>query len=178
MTRYPASFAFFAIVVTCAIAGPALAQDAPRATIAGGYTYLREQGPSGFDPETYSKGWAAAVSYRVAGRLSGIGEIGVSYRTNSFDECAKLLGGFGGVRYDVFRLGRSTVFAQALAGVERFSEPGFSESGFAMQVGAGIDVPIRSAWFGRIQADYRRASQTAGNFNEVRVFVGGGYAVR
>jgi opacity protein-like surface antigen len=154
------------------------AQDAPRATAAGGYTYLREQGPAGFDPETYPSGWAAAVTFRVAGRLSAAGEVGVSSRTNPFDEHAHLLAALGGARFDLWRTGRTQVFVQGLAGVERFSEPGLSESGFAFQLGAGADIPVWKSWFARAQADYRRASQTAGSFNELRLFLGGGFAFR
>ena len=172
-----------ALLMTAGVAGTAVAQDAPRATLAGGYTWLREQGPGGFDPETYPSGWAAAVTFRVAGRVSAVGEVGVSTRTNLFDEHIRLLGALGGARFDVVRAGRIDVFVQALAGIERFSEPGLSESGLALQLGAGTDIPAWSSWFARIQADYRRANykradQASASFNGLRLFVGGGFAFR
>lgn len=147
-------------------------------TLAGGYTYLKAQGPGDFDPETYSAGWLAAASVRLMGRLSGIGEIGVGFRTTAFDEPVRLLGAFGGARWDLWQVGRARVFAQGMVGLERFSEPGFTESGLAMQVGAGVDVAVGRSWLARVQADYRRANQTAGTFDAVRVFVGAGVRLR
>jgi opacity protein-like surface antigen len=176
MTRHLPSSLLLAAFLIGGVSVPAFAQDAPRGTVAGGYTYLREQGPGGFDPETYPSGWAAAVTFRVAGRLSAVGEIGVSSRTNVGDEHIHLLGAFGGARFDILRAGRTQVFVQGLVGTERFSEPGFSESGLAFQLGAGADIPVWTSWFARVQADYRRANQTAGSFNELRLFVGGGFA--
>jgi hypothetical protein len=164
--------------MTAGVASSAAAQDAPRATVSGGYTWLREQGTGGFDPETYPSGWAAAATFRLTGRLSAAGEIGVSSRKNVFDEHIHLLGALGGARFDVMRAGRTQVFVQGLIGIERFSEPGFTESGLAIQIGAGADIPVWSSWFGRIQADYRRANQTSASFNELRLFVGAGFAFR
>src|SRR5688572_29944860 len=162
MTRYLPASLLLAVFLIGGVSVPAFAQDAPRGTIAGGYTYLREQGPGGFDPENYPSGWAAAVTFRVAGRLSAVGEIGVSSRTNVGDEHIHLLGAFGGARFDILRAGRTQVFVQALVGTERFSEPGFSESGLAFQLGAGADIPVWKSWFARVQADYRRANKTVG----------------
>jgi hypothetical protein len=59
-------------------------------------------------------------------------------------------------------------------GVERFSEPGFVESGLAIQPGGGVDWAMGARYFLRAQADYRMSRQTGGTFNNVRVAVGGG----
>jgi len=59
-------------------------------------------------------------------------------------------------------------------GLERFSEPGFDESGAAFQAGFGLDFVMGSKAFVRAQADYRRSQPNGGAFNDVRAFVGVG----
>ena len=84
----------------------------------------------------------------------------------------------GGVRFALSRGSRLTTFVQGLVGVERFSEPGFSESGLAIQTGGGADLRLWPKVFLRAQADYRFSKPPSGNFNDVRVFVGAGVAIR
>ena len=77
---------------------PAAAQVEPRTTLAGGYTYVREQGPGGLGVANYPVGWVIAASQRLgSGRLSGAGEVGISSRDNFFGEKQRLLGLLGGV---------------------------------------------------------------------------------
>jgi len=173
-------------IVVCAVAfagllgtvSPAAAQSEPPMTVAGGYSSLREQGPGGFEPATYPIGWLVAGSHRVgSGRLAGVGEFGVNSRDNVVGEWQRLLGILGGAKFALVRSARMALFAQALAGVERFSEPGFVESGLAIQPGAGLDWAMGSRCFLRVQGDYRLSRQTGGTFNNVRVAVGGGVRI-
>jgi hypothetical protein len=151
------------------------AQSEPRTTIAGGYTYLREQGPGGLGVANYPIGWVVTGSQRLgSGRLSGVGEIGISSRDNVVGERQRLLGLLGGARFAIMTSPQMTLFGQGLVGLERFSEPGFSESGLALQPGAGVDWRMWSRYFLRVQADYRMSRQTGGTFKEVRALIGGG----
>jgi hypothetical protein len=59
-----------------------------------------------------------------------------------------------------------------LGGVERFSEPGFVESGPALQIGAGLDVSIGSRLGVRVQGDWRLSQQNDTTYKEVRAAVG------
>ena len=157
---------------------PAAAQVEPPTTVAGGYTYLREQGPGDLGVATYPIGWVVMGSQRLgSGRISGAGEFGISRRDNVVGETQRLLGLLGGAKFGLVRSARMTLFAQALIGVERFSEPGFVESGLAIQPGAGMDWTMGSRYVLRAQADYRLSRQTGGTFNEVRAFLGAGVRI-
>jgi len=165
-------------ILSLAAVGPAAAQVEPRTTIAGGYTYLREQGPGGLGVANYPVGWVVTGSQRLGlGRLSGVGEVGVSSRDNFFAEQQRLLAVLGGAKFGLLASGPMTIFAQALIGIERFSEPGLTESGLAIQPGAGLDWTLWSRYFLRVRADYRMARQTGGTFNELRAFVGAGVRI-
>jgi hypothetical protein len=167
------------VAMLCATVRPAAAQGEPRTAVAGGYTYLREQGPGGFEAASYPVGWVATGSQRLgSGRISGVGEFGISTRDNFVDEKQRLVAILGGARFGLLASARMLVFAQALIGVERFSEPGLTESGLAFQPGAGIDWTLWSRYFLRAQGDYRLSRQTGGTFKELRAFVGAGVRIR
>ena len=72
----------------------------------------------------------------------------------------------------LLRTTRLALFGQALGGVERFSEPGFVESGPAFQTGAGLDVAIWSRLGARLQGDWRLSRQNDVTYKEVRVALG------
>ena len=170
------------VVVVVGLFGPAVrpaaAQGEPKTTVAGGYAYLREQGPGGFEPATYPIGWMVTGSHRIgSGRLAGVGEFGLNSRDNVVGERQRLIGVLGGAKFGVLRSARMALFAQALVGVERFSEPGFNESGLAVQPGGGLDWAMGARWFVRVQGDYRMSRQTGGTFNSIRVAVGGGVRI-
>jgi len=154
-------------------AGPAAAQtrDAPW-QVAGSYGYLHESGVGGGPSTTYAKGWFVAVDRRIGGRFRAIGEIGGSYHDNAAVETQSLYAYLGGIRVNLLRLGRAHVFVHVLAGVERFSEPGFSEHGFAFQPGGGVDVAITQRVGVRVQGDYRAAHQEGVTINEARFGIG------
>jgi len=157
--------------VLVAFASPATAQLSA-ATVAGGYSYLRELGTGATPTTTYPNGWFATLTARL-GRfpVAAAGEINVSSRKNVVD-VQRLQAFLGGVQVRVVRAWRMGVFANALVGTERFSEPGFSETGFAFQPGAGVDVGIARSMALRVQVDYRLVNQAHVTFKEVRTSVG------
>ena len=153
-----------------AVPGVARAQGEPRASIAGGYVFLQQRPSGNFDGADYPVGWMATGAVRLgSGRLSAIGEGGLSYRTTSGDERQYLLGVFGGARFAVYSSRHLTLFAQGLAGLERFSEPGLVETGVAVQPGAGLDYRFSSRLFLRLQGDYRWSQPNDSTFHAYRV---------
>jgi hypothetical protein len=142
------------------------------ADLAGGYAWLREQPPSGADANTYPTGWMASAAVRLGGGVSAVGEVGGNYRTNVADEPAHLHAFLGGVRFRLFANARSVAFVQALAGEERFTEPGLTQSGFAVQFGGGFDVKLKGRLGARTQIDYRQADEDGFTIKETRLGFG------
>jgi hypothetical protein len=171
----PRAFVTAALAMGWLLAGTegAAAQTAePARQIAGSYGYLYEHGVGGGPSATYPKGWFVTFDQRLTGRFAAVGEVGGSYRSNAGIETQSLYGFFGGARVRLFRLGMVRVFAQGLAGVERFSEPGFSEHGFAVQPGGGADIPLTHRLDVRVQGDYRAAHQEGVWIHEGRFGIG------
>lgn len=167
-----------ACVIVAATASPAVAQASPPKTIAGGYSVLRELDTPGATANDYTKGWFVSVGHPFAlQRLSLVGEIGGNYRRNLLKEVQRLHAFLGGARFTVARSSRLTIFAQGLVGIERFAEPGFNESGIAVQPGGGVDLSLFKSVGVRVQGDYRIARQGDTNFKEARVVVGAVLAV-
>ena len=170
--------AVLALVVTAAVPDAARAQE-PKATVAGGYVYFQQLTTGELSEPAYPFGWAATSALRLAGsRVSAVGEFGISYRTNEFDELHTLMAALGGARVTLYRSNRLALFAQALAGLERFAEPGFTESGIAVQPGAGVDLYVSSKVFIRAQGDYRWSQPNDATFHAYRVFAGIGVNLR
>ena len=158
------------VAAIATFARPALARQAV-ATVAGGYSFLREQGTAATPATDYPNGWFAAVTTSLGGLpVAATGEISVNARTNII-ETQRLQAFLGGVHVPITTVWKMAVFGRALLGVERFSEPGFSESGFAFQPGAGVDIGL-SRIGARFEVDYRIVSQEHVTFKEVRVVVG------
>ena len=148
--------------------------DEPYATAAGGYSFVRELGTAGSANVDYTSGWFASATRQILfARLSAVGEVTGSQRANIVGETTRLLAVLGGARVEVLRLGPLRLTGGVLAGVERFSEPGFVENGLALEPGAGIDVWLLGRLGIRISGGYRlvRAEQTT--FKEARLSAGG-----
>ena len=162
-----------AVVLSLALPSVAAAQAQTRANLAAGYSYLREIGSDG---ATYGKGWLVSAATRPGPAISWVGEIGGSYRAPA-GLTQKLLSYLGGARFSR-SLGAIAPFAQVLAGAERFSEPGFSETGLAVQPGGGVDVALASRLALRGQLDYRwvrvagESGSPAETFKEWRLGLG------
>jgi hypothetical protein len=156
-------------------APPASAQtsSAAQADLFGGFGTLRELGTADVPATTYDRGWAVSGAVPVWwSRLSAVGEASGHWRRNIVDETQRLLAVLGGARVRLLHASRTTLFGQALVGIERFSEPGFEQNGFAFQPGAGVDVRLWKSLGVRAQLDYRSVHQGGDAYNEVRVTVG------
>lgn len=137
-----------------------------------GYGILRDVTSDESITDPYP-GWAVSGSYPFGWRrLSLAGEISSHTRDNVVDETQRISAFLGGARIALTRSSRFATFAQLLAGVERFSEPGFDESGAAVEPGAGLDVRLWSRLGARVQAGLRFANQGDTTYREARVLVG------
>ena len=151
---------------------PARAQTSAT-TVAAGYSYLRDLGGGATPSTDYATGWFVAVTRQVGFRRLGlVGELTGNSRTNEAIEVQRLTAFLGGVRVLLVNLSGLEMYTVALLGVERFSEPGFSETALAFQPGIGVDLPIWKALGARAQADYRMARKDDVTFKEVRVAAG------
>jgi len=159
------------ILGTCLFSTTAAGQTGSAPNVSIGYSALRDVTSDESDTDPYT-GWvaSAAVPFWLT-RLSIVGEAGSNARTNVVSETERLTAFLGGARIGITNRWRLKTWGQALVGVERFSEPGFNESGLAVQPGAGVDVQLVSRVGARVQADYRIARQTAATYREFRVAV-------
>lgn len=161
------------LLASIAASGTASAQARDSAHVFGGFSALRELGSGDTPAVTYSRGWLAGGGAPMPWwNLTIVGEAGTNTRENLVGETQRLTSFLGGVRRTLVRASAMSVFAQGVAGLERFSEPGFSESGLAIQPGAGVDVAIAGRAGARAQVDYRIARQNSATYREVRVFIG------
>lgn len=155
------------------VARPVAARQAGRTTIAGGYGFLRDLGEGATPSVDYPAGWFLSGTYQVGlARLSAMAELDVNSRRNFAIETQRLRAYLGGARVRLVTLWRITAFAHALVGVERFSEPGFSDSGVAFQPGASVDVRVWRSLGARAQADYRVTRVSPSTFKDFRVGLG------
>jgi hypothetical protein len=156
------------------VATAADAQDVKRLTVAAGAAAFREQPPGDSPATTYDTGWTVAANYLVLwDRLGAVVDIGVNKRTNIVGEREEVKAYLFGARYDLTRAGRFTLFGQGLLGREKFTEPGFSEHGFAFQPGAGVDISLWKGLGARAEVDYRVTTFDEATFKAWRVVAGG-----
>ena len=160
------------VVLLVMPATSARAQTTPT-TLAGGHSFLRDLGSAGTPATDYPSGAFATVTRQVGPRrLSIVGDLGMNSRENGAIEVVRLRSFLAGARFDVRSLWKACLFGQALVGVERFSEPGFAESGTAFQPGAGIDLGLWRGLGVRGQTDYRIVRSEGTTFRSLRVNVG------
>jgi len=185
-------------VLTLGLAAPARAQD--RFEIFGGYSYLyasdnlNSTGPcptSGCPVATAHSnlnGWEASLSYRVAGPVSVVGDVGGNYGSlsSSFGSSALQREMYmGGVQFAVH--GRISPFAHFLFGISHeslgagsitvsgSSYPFVATSGnsFAFALGGGVD--FRLAPYVRlraVQVEYLGTAAYSTTQNQARVSTG------
>jgi hypothetical protein len=164
-----------AVVLAFLHGTPAAAQGSPEPPlhVAIGYSYLDDLGLGGAPSVTYPTGWTASVGRQVGhSPIALVGEVGGNYHTNLVVEREALYGFLGGLRGNLWRLGRLHLFAEGLVGAERFSEPGFSEWGLALQPGVGVDLALTSRMGVRVEGDYRAVREEGVTFREGRALVG------
>jgi len=167
----------WAACVVIGVPAAAFAQGEPRASLAAGYVFLFQRTAGDLGTPTYPAGWIGTGALRLgSSRWSAVGEFGISYDPSVPDEQRQLMGTFGGARVAVWSNKRMTLFAQFLAGFERFSEPGLTESSAAVQPGGGFDIHLSSRLFLRVQGDYRWSQPHDATFHTFRVV--GGIGIR
>ena len=132
------------------VAGPAMAQEAPKAELFGGYEYLRLN-PGGGG----CHGFGANIAYNVNDWLGAVGDLGVCKETGlpagiSLHDVNHLFG----PRFS-YRSGRKlTPFAQVLFGGQHEAGNGAAIDTFAMTLGGGADYVFTSHVSFRGQVEY------------------------
>jgi Outer membrane protein beta-barrel domain len=146
------------------IAGSAHAQDAPRAEVSVGYSFLRLDGTGGFN----QNGGSVSIAGNLTSWLGIVGDFGAYHSSPSgvgLDTYTYL----AGPRFSLRKNARVTPFAQVLFGGAHLSAgaAGFSASinPFVMSAGGGIDLRVSQHVALRPQFDYLnfRASGQTGN---------------
>ena len=125
---------------------PVIAQETPKAEVFGGYSLVRSEGE-------ILHGWNASVNGNMNDWFGIKGDFAGYYKTISGTK----------VKFHSFTFGpqlsyrkneKVVVFAHALFGGAHISGGGISESGFAMNLGGGVDwVPHKNVAIRVIQAD-------------------------
>ena len=173
-TRVRRRLEILILVLLCLLAVNRAAQaqaTRPSGDAAAGYSSLTDVTSDSSSSDRYT-GWLASAAWPVLGRkILATGEVGSNWRSNVVSETQRLTSVLGGARYLVTQSPRVVTFVQGQVGMERFSEPGFDESGLAMQPGAGVDVYLTSLLGVRAQADMRFSKQNDVSYREVRVAV-------
>jgi hypothetical protein len=151
---------------------PALAQTTAAAPdLSVGYATLWDVTSEDSSADPY-KGWVVSGAYPLLWpRLSLVGEAGSQTRSTITAETQRVTAILGGPRFALIG-GRLAAFGQLLIGMERFAEPGLTESGLAIQPGGGVDFWITQMLGARAQADYRWAQEGGDTYKEWRLSVG------
>jgi hypothetical protein len=166
------------LISLVASARPAAAQTPGSVAIAFGATTFREDPPGDVFPAvTYDTGWAIHGSYVFLwnGRIGPAVDFGANRRDNIVGERQTLDAWLVGARVELTRSRWLTTFAHGLVGRETFEEPGFKETGLAIQPGAGADVILWKGLAVRAQVDHRIVKYPGddGRYRDWRMFVGG-----
>ncbi len=165
--------ALLVVCVILAVAGLALAQEAPKAEVFGGYSYLRINPGQGIDGVN-ANGWEAALTGNV---------------TKNFGITADFSGHYaqGGHAYTyVFgpqiavRADKVKPFAHALFGANTIGGSGVSDTSYALVFGGGVDVHatkvvgIRLGQFDYVRTHHADLGQNNFRFSTGVVFSLGG----
>ena len=159
-------------------ASTAVAQDAPRVDVAGGYAYLHESDLS------VPAGWFAAVGGNINQWLGIVGAVSGHYKSateSGIDVHTSLHTFVAGPRFAAHANPAVTPYAQLLFGGARVSAsvnvPGIasgsdSQNGFDFQPGAGVDITASRSVAVRLglNADYIRSD---GETNKEFQFIAG-----
>jgi hypothetical protein len=155
----------------------AMALGAPRASDAqtrqglevyAGYSYLNDPANSVVaataGDASFTAGWVAGVAVPLSRWLSAAAEAGGNYKTlAAIDSDVRLsvLSLMAGARASA-RIGPFTEFGQVLVGAVRGSGSEFgltvSNTGVAIQPGAGLDWPLGGHFASRVELDFRTIS--------------------
>jgi hypothetical protein len=152
------------------VAGSAYAQDAPRAEVSMGYSFLRLGGTGGMN----QNGASLSIAGNVNRWFGIVGDFG-GYHSSPFGASLNTYTFLAGPRFSLRRNDKVTPFAQVLvggahlaAGVDGFSA---SVTPFVMSAGGGIDLRISQRVALRPQVDYLyfRSGGQSGNAGRASV---------
>lgn len=163
---------FILAVLMVFAAAPALAQEAPKAELFGGYEYLH------FDGGGNCHGGGANLAYNVKDWLGGVADFGVCKVTGlPSGVSANAFNYLFGPRVSYRSYGSLTPFAQVLFGGERLGA-GFSGVGsgslnsFAMTLGGGADYKFTDHVSFRGQVEYLYTHFSGSGQNNARIEAG------
>ena len=164
-------FFILAVLIVFA-AAPALAQEAPKAELFGGYEYLH------FDGGGNCHGGGANLAYNVKDWLGGVADLGVCKVTGlPSGVSANAFNYLFGPRVSYRSYGSLTPFAQVLFGGERLGA-GYSGVGsasansFAMTLGGGADYKFTDHVSFRGQVEYLYTHFSGSGQNNARIEAG------
>ncbi len=170
----------------------AFSQIPKRATVFGGYTYLRvgDGGIVSCCGYNYSlNGWNASFEGKIAPLIGVVADFGQQYGTavNSSIGSSSLVvhehqtTALFGPQISI-PVPRVRPFAHALFGVDHFSDHAvsnapatltISSNHFATALGGGIDLKLSGRiWIRPVQMDWVRVSRPGGGFNQLRLSTG------
>jgi hypothetical protein len=160
--------------------GNALAQD--KGDVSGGYRYLHA------DEESFGKGWYFDVTGHVTDMVSIVGDVGGTYKSESFTEGGLSFEGSlkihtfqGGVKFRVPTMNTNlSPFVQVLGGGVRSSfkftagslSESDSESDGVLTFSGGVDLNTMSTIGVRVQAGYFRVFSEGEGTNGFQFSVG------
>ena len=190
----------FLVCVALVLSVPAMAQDAPKTEVFGGYSYFHSDGGGSLH------GWNGSVNVSLNKWLGVVADVSGHYGSESINVSTAIIGvpNFSveasadsnvhtvlvGPQASYRKDKRLTPFGHALFGLARVHEEGsatstlpvvgtttfsFSDSdtGFGMALGGGLDVKIsRSVALRLIQADYLMTRLNGDTQNNARISVG------
>lgn len=191
-----------ALAVLFAIGLGAWTQDAPKAEVFAGYSFVNAGFPANTDPAAGEfrgslNGWNASAAVNVNRWLGAVADFGGYYgsptKGTTFKpaNCVLCTGNAVATLHNMhtFTFGPQAsvrshdlnVFAHALFGGAHINEdmsflgnplPKISATSFAMIVGGGVDLRLSSRWIVRFQPDYLRTKILNGTHNDVRISSG------
>jgi opacity protein-like surface antigen len=167
------------VALVLLVSGGALAQDAPKAEVFAGYSYLRVNPGSGINGINLN-GWNASLAGNFNNWFGVVGDFSGHYGTPAISGISvntKVHTYLFGPRISYRKNDRVTPFAHALFGGTHVRGSSFgvgiSENGFAMALGGGVDARINDHFaFRVVQADYLMTRITGSNQHNFRFSTG------
>jgi len=141
----------------------------------GGYSFYRDQS----DSHSFPAGWALSVGRPVRPDIDVVGSISSSHKSESLFgvnvTTSNMYTFAAGPKY-ARRTGSATAFGQVLVGIATMRTSAFgvsdSSTGFALQPGAGVDIPIAKTLAVRLGFDVETVRSSGGWFTGFRINTG------
>ncbi len=148
---------------------PVWGQEAPRAELFAGYSFVRSD-------QQNLNGWNASLAVGLAGSLSLVGDASGHYGSAG----RRQLNLMAGPGLAFLRGGPAVVFVHALVGLHRESvtiqvfDLSISEDDnrFGLQFGGGVDIRAGGKWAVRLQGDYQWSRAQGASVKGTRLSAG------